>query len=64
VSTWAARSAAFLSVELGDAVPLVPPRDQIGLWGAMEQWMHLRRIVRASGHRAATIYPIFDSLKD
>jgi hypothetical protein len=33
-------------------------RDLAGLgpWGAMEQWMQLRFIVRGIGHRAATIW--------
>jgi uncharacterized protein DUF4158 len=30
--------------------------DVIGPWGAMEQWMQLRFIVRGIGHRAATIW--------
>jgi len=31
-------------------------RAVLGPWGAMEQWMQLRFIVRGIGHRAATIW--------
>jgi len=31
-------------------------RAEIGPWGAMEQWMQLRFIVRGIGHSAATIW--------
>jgi hypothetical protein len=34
----------------------LPDGLALGLWGAVEQWMQLRFIVRGSGHSAATIW--------